>query len=118
MKHRRSVPSRLLSRKCRRCSAPSRLLSRKCRPAVAENARVHLTRHQAMEVRDLKTKALSETCGRSCPGSAADGVRVAAEDGDADGLADVVVGGGPGAAPVIASYKGTTLTVLGRFTAF
>jgi len=51
-------------------------------------------------------------------GMNSNGARVAAMDRDGDGLADVVVGSGPGAPAVVASFKGTTLASIGQFSPF
>jgi hypothetical protein len=45
-------------------------------------------------------------------------VRVALTDRDGDGLADVVAAPGLGRRPVVRSFKGTTLALLGEFDAF
>lgn len=47
-----------------------------------------------------------------------DGIRVAAGDLDGDGRADIVVGSGPGAAPTVKAYDGTSLSQLKGFFPF
>jgi hypothetical protein len=46
------------------------------------------------------------------------GVTVAVEDRDGDGLGDVIVGSGPGSMPSVRTFKGTNLSQLSEFNAY
>ena len=52
------------------------------------------------------------------PFASGQNARVALIDRDSDGLADIVTALGPGSAPTVKSFKGTTLASLGQFNAY